>query len=36
VCINIFGQDTTQRPKEFKTQAGDGTVFATLERAKKK
>jgi len=36
VCINIFGQDTSQRPKEFKTQAGDGTVFATLERAKKK
>ena len=36
VCINIFGQDTSQRPKEFKTQAGDGVVAGTFERAKKK
>ena len=36
LCVNIFGQDTAQRPKEFKTQAGDGVVFATLERAKRK
>ena len=36
VCINMFGKDTTQRPKKFKTQAGDGTVLATLERAKQK
>jgi uncharacterized protein (TIGR03067 family) len=36
ICINIFGQDTTQRPKEFKTQAGDGVALATLERAKQK
>ena len=36
LCINIFGQDTTQRPKRFGTQEGDGVVFATLERAKQK
>jgi len=34
LCINIFGPDTTQRPTEFKTEAGNGVVFATLERAK--
>jgi uncharacterized protein (TIGR03067 family) len=36
VCINIFGQDTSQRPKEFKTQAGHGVVAGTFERAKQK
>jgi uncharacterized protein (TIGR03067 family) len=36
LCINIFGKDTAQRPTEFKTQAGDGVGFATLERAKRK
>jgi uncharacterized protein (TIGR03067 family) len=36
LCINIFGQDTAQRPTEFKTQTRDGVVFATLERAKQK
>ncbi len=36
LCINLFGKDTTQRPTEFKTQAGDGTGFATLERAKQR
>jgi len=36
VCVNLFGKDTTQRPTEFKTQAGDGTCFATLERAQGK
>jgi uncharacterized protein (TIGR03067 family) len=35
VCVNLFGKDTTQRPTEFKTQAGDGTGFVTLERAKR-
>jgi uncharacterized protein (TIGR03067 family) len=34
LCVNLFGKDTTKRPAEFKTQAGDGTGFATLERAK--
>jgi uncharacterized protein (TIGR03067 family) len=36
LCINIFGQDSTQRPTEFKTKAGDGVVFATLKREKRK
>ena len=36
LCLNIFGKDLSKRPTEFKTQAGDGTGFATLERAKKK
>jgi len=36
VCINIFGQDTTQRPKQFKTQAGTGVVAGIFERAKQK
>ena len=36
LCLNIFGKDLSKRPTEFKTQAGDGTSFATLERAKKK
>ena len=36
ICINIFRQHTGQRPTEFKTQAGDGTGFVTLERAKQK
>jgi uncharacterized protein (TIGR03067 family) len=36
ICINIFGKDPGQRPKEFKTQAGDGIGFATLERVKQK
>jgi uncharacterized protein (TIGR03067 family) len=36
VCINIFGQDTTQRPKEFKTHAGTGVVAGIFERVKKK
>jgi uncharacterized protein (TIGR03067 family) len=36
VCINIFGHDTSERPKGFKTQAGDGVVAGTFERAKKK
>ncbi len=36
VCINIFGQDTTQRPKEFKTQPETGVVAGTFERVKKK
>lgn len=36
LCINIFGQDTTKRPTEFKTHEGDGVAFAVLERAKKK
>ena len=36
VCINIFGQDTSQRPKEFKTQAGTGVVAGTFVRAKQK
>ncbi len=36
VCVNIFGQDTSQRPKQFKTQTGDGAVAGTFERAKKK
>jgi uncharacterized protein (TIGR03067 family) len=36
LCINIFGKDITQRPTEFKTQAGDGVAFVTLERAKPK
>jgi len=35
LCLNIWGEDRS-RPKEFKTHAGDGVVFATLERAKKK
>jgi len=34
LCVNLFGKDTTQRPTEFKTQAGDGVGFATLERVK--
>ena len=33
VCINLFGKDTSQRPTEFKTHAGDGVGFAILERA---
>lgn len=36
VCINIFGQDTSQRPKEFKTQAGTGVVAGTFKRVKQK
>ena len=36
VCINIFGQDTAQRPKDFKTQPGTGIVAGTFERAKQK
>lgn len=36
MCINIFGKDTSQRPREFKTQAGDGWAFVTLERVKGK
>ena len=36
VCINIFGQDTSQRPKDFKTQAATGVVAGTFERAKPK
>ena len=36
LCLNIFGKDLSKRPTEFKTQAGDGTGFATLERAKRK
>jgi hypothetical protein len=36
VCINIFGNDTTQPPKEFKTHEGDGVVSGTFERAKQK
>ena len=36
LCVNIFGQDTTQRPTEFKTQSGNGVIFVTLERAKPK
>ena len=36
VCINIFGQDTTQRPKQFKTQAGTGVGAGIFERAKQK
>jgi uncharacterized protein (TIGR03067 family) len=36
LCVNLFGKDTTQRPTEFKTQAGDGVGFITLERAKRK
>jgi uncharacterized protein (TIGR03067 family) len=36
LCINIFGQDTTKRPTEFKTHEGDGVAFAVLKRAKKK
>lgn len=36
LCVNLFGKDTTQRPTEFKTQSGDGVVFATLEREKRK
>jgi uncharacterized protein (TIGR03067 family) len=36
LCLNIFGKDLSKRPTEFKTQAGDGTGFATLERAKSK
>ena len=36
LCINLFGKDITQRPTEFKTQAGDGVGFVTLERAKRK
>jgi uncharacterized protein (TIGR03067 family) len=34
LCLNIFGKDLSKRPTEFKTQAGDGTGFVTLERAK--
>ena len=33
LCVNLFGKDTTQRPTEFKTKAGDGVGFAILERA---
>lgn len=33
LCVNIFG-DPSFRPNEFKTQQGDGAVFATLERSK--
>jgi uncharacterized protein (TIGR03067 family) len=36
VCVNLFGKDTAQRPTEFKTQAGDGVAFVTLEREKRK
>jgi len=36
LCINIFGQDTTKRPTEFKTHEGDGIAFAVLKRANKK
>jgi uncharacterized protein (TIGR03067 family) len=36
LCINLFGSNPPQRPTEFKTQDGDGVVFATLERAKAK
>jgi uncharacterized protein (TIGR03067 family) len=36
LCINLFGKDTTQRPADFKTQAGDGVGYVTLERAKPK
>ncbi len=35
LCINIFG-DSSIRPSEYKTQQGDGAVFATLERSKAK
>ncbi|MFZ1936755.1 MAG: TIGR03067 domain-containing protein [Thermoguttaceae bacterium] len=33
LCVHLFGKDTTQRPTEFKTRAGDGVGFAILERA---
>ena len=36
LCVNIFGQDTALRPTEFKTQPGNGVIFVTLERAKRK
>ncbi len=36
LCLNIFGKDLSKRPAEFKTQAGDGTGFVTLERVKQK
>jgi uncharacterized protein (TIGR03067 family) len=36
VCVNIFGHNTSQRPRQFKTQAGDGVVAGTFERAKQK
>ncbi len=36
LCINLFGKDTTQRPKGFKTMEGDGVGFVTLERVKPK
>ena len=35
LCINIFG-DPSIRPSEYRTQQGDGAVFATLERSKAK
>jgi len=34
LCINIFREDPALRPTEFKTQASDGVVLVTLERAK--
>ena len=36
LCINLFGKDTAQRPKDFATKEGDGVGFVTLERVKPK
>lgn len=34
LCINIWGQDPTQRPTEFNTKEGDGVVLLILARTK--
>ena len=36
LCINLFGKDTAQRPKDFTTKEGDGVGLITLERVKPK
>jgi uncharacterized protein (TIGR03067 family) len=35
LCVRNFGGDPTERPKEFKTQVGDGLSVMTLERVGK-
>ena len=36
LCVHNFGGDLTQRPKEFKTQSGDGLGIIVLERVDRK
>jgi uncharacterized protein (TIGR03067 family) len=36
LCVHNFGGELAERPKEFKTQAGDGLGIIVLERADRK